>query len=54
MSNLKYFENTAFKFAIVKALSMQEISQILNQRKWIYTERKGKNGEGEYRETHDA
>jgi uncharacterized protein (TIGR03492 family) len=39
MSKLKYFENIEFKFAIVKALSMEEISQILNQRKWIYVEK---------------
>ena len=43
MSKLQYFENIAFKFAIVKALSMEEIRQILNQRKWIYIEKKGKN-----------
>ena len=43
MSNLKYFENITFNFAIVKALSMEEIRQILNQRKWIYIEKKGKN-----------
>ncbi len=43
MSKLKYFENIAFKFAIVKALSMEEIRQILKQRKWIYVEKKEKN-----------
>ena len=43
MSKLKYFENIAFNFAIVKALSMEEIRQILNQRKWIFIEKKGKN-----------
>ena len=43
MSKLKYFENIAFNFAIVKVLSREEIRQILNQRKWIFIEKKGKN-----------
>ena len=38
MSNLKYFENFAFNFAIVNAISIEKIRQILNQRKWIYVE----------------
>ena len=43
MSKLQYFKKIPFKFAIVKALSMKEIMQMLNQRKWIYIEKKGKN-----------
>ena len=43
MSKLKYFENVAFKFAIVKALPIEKISQILIQRKWIFVEKKEKN-----------
>ena len=44
MSNLKFFENFVFKFAIVNALSTEKITQILNQRKWIFVEKKEKNG----------
>ena len=40
MAELKYFEEVAFKFAIVKALSKEKISQILFQRKWISVEKK--------------
>ena len=32
MSNLKYFENIEFNFAIVNALSLEKISKILNKR----------------------
>ena len=39
MSNLKYFENIAFKFAIVNALSTQKIKKILNKRKWIFEDK---------------
>ncbi len=39
MSNLKYFENIEFKFAIVNAISLEKIKQILNQRKWIFIEK---------------
>ena len=35
MSNLKYFENIEFNFAIVDSLSSEIITKILNQRKWI-------------------
>ena len=43
MSKLKYFNNIEFKFAIVKAVPAEKIIQILNQRKWNYIEKKGKN-----------
>ena len=43
MSNLKYFKNITFNFAIVKALSKEKISRILRQRKWIDKEKKVKN-----------
>ena len=43
MSNLKYFENIVFKFAIVNALSMEKIKHILNRRKWIYVDKIVKN-----------
>ena len=36
MSDLKYFENIEFNFAIVNALSFERVMQILNQRKWTY------------------
>ena len=49
MAELKYFENVAFKFAIVKALSKEKISQILFQRKWITVEKKEKNDGLEFR-----
>ena len=39
MSNLKYFENIEFKFAMVNAISTDKIREILNSRKWIYEER---------------
>ena len=42
MSKLKYFQNIAFNFAIVKALSLNKIIPIFNQRNWIYVEKKGK------------
>ncbi len=42
MSKLKYFQNIAFNFAIVKALSSNKIIPIFNQRNWIYVEKKGK------------
>ncbi len=40
MAELKYFEEVTFKFAIVKALPKEKISQILFQRKWISVEQK--------------
>ncbi len=43
MSKLKYFENISFNFAIVKVISIEKIIHILNQRKWVYSEKKGKN-----------
>ena len=43
MSNLKYFENIAFKFAIVNSLSLEKIRQILNNRKWICIEKRVEN-----------
>ncbi len=43
MSKFKYFENIAFKFALVKVISIDKIIQILNQRKWIQIEQKEKN-----------
>ncbi len=39
MSNLKYFDNVKFDFAIVNALKLEKIRQMLNQRKWIYLEK---------------
>ena len=36
MSNMKYFENIEFKFALVNSLSDEKIRDILNQRKWIH------------------
>ena len=38
MSNLKYFENIKFKFAMVNSVFAKKIRQILNRRKWIYVE----------------
>ena len=38
MSNLKYFENIKFKFAMVNSVSTKQIRQILIRRKWIYVE----------------
>ena len=49
MSNLKYFENIGFKFAIVNALSMKKIREILNSRKWIFVENKVKNNGIEFK-----
>jgi len=49
MSTLKYFENISFKFAIVKVLSKEKISEILNQRKWIQIEKNFKNDSLEFR-----
>ena len=43
MSKLKYFENISFNFAIVKVISKEKILHILNHRKWVYAEKKGKN-----------
>ena len=39
MSNLKYFENIQFNFAMVNALSKEKIMQILNRRKWVFVEK---------------
>ena len=39
MSDLKYFEKIPFRFAIVNDISIEKITQILNQRKWIYQEK---------------
>ena len=49
MSNLKYFENISFKFAIVNALSIDKVRLILNERKWIYVEKKIKNNNLEFK-----
>ena len=38
MSNLKYFENIKFKFAMVNSVFAKKIRQILNRRKWIYVD----------------
>ncbi len=43
MSDLKYFEQIQFKFAIVNDLSLEKIRDLLSQRKWIYVEKKLKN-----------
>ena len=39
MSNLKYFENIEFQFAMVNIVSTKKIRQILNSRKWNYVEK---------------
>ena len=39
MSNLKYFENIPFNFAIVNAIPIEDIRQILNKREWIFVEK---------------
>ncbi len=43
MSNLKYFKNIDFNFAIVDVLSKEEIKQILSKREWIYDKKIVKN-----------
>ncbi len=48
MSNLKYFENIVFRFAIVNALSTTKIKQILKKRKWIFVEKLVKNNSLEF------
>ncbi len=42
MSDLKYFENIEFNFAIVNTLSIENIKDILNHRKWIHLEKLSK------------
>jgi len=49
MSKLKYFKNIKFNFAIVKALSLEKIIKILNQRDWIYDEKKVKSKSFEFK-----
>ena len=49
MSKLKYFQNIAFNFAIVKAFSSNKIITIFNQRNWIYVEKKGKSDALEFK-----
>ena len=49
MSNLKYFENIEFKFAIVNALSTEKIKQILKRRKWIYVDKLIKKNDLEFK-----
>ena len=45
MSNMKYFENIEFNFAIVNALSKEKIRQIFKNRKWIYVEKINENND---------
>ncbi len=45
MSNMKYFENIEFRFAIVNAISKENIRQILKRRKWIFVEKINKNND---------
>ncbi len=49
MSNLKYFESIKFDFAIVNALTLEKIWQMLNKRTWIYLEKTIKNRGSEFK-----